>query len=63
MSNTSIHAGIRCKLNGLEDIENDEEVGFALITGDDIDDYGIPAIIKKIRDRVGDSPVYLRLLY
>jgi hypothetical protein len=47
-----------CK--GLEDIENDESVGFELISTDDIDDIGIPAIISQIRQRVGTSPVYLR---
>ena len=77
LSNTSIHAGIRCKLlvsipnilllilppislKGPEDIENDESVGFELISTDDIDDLGIPAIIAQIRQRVGTSPVYLR---
>jgi len=61
LSNTSIHAGIRCKLSGLDDIENDESVGFELISTDDIDDIGIPAIISQIRQRVGKSPVYLSL--
>ncbi|KAE9409137.1 arginase deacetylase [Gymnopus androsaceus JB14] len=61
ISNTSIHAGIRCKLGGEEDLENDEAVGFQLISGDDIDDLGIPEIIRLIRKRIGDSPVYLSL--
>ncbi|KZT74972.1 Arginase/deacetylase [Daedalea quercina L-15889] len=61
MTNTSIHAGIRCKLQGYGDIENDESVGFQLISTDNIDDYGVNAIIKRIRDRIGDSPVYLSL--
>ncbi|KAJ3010957.1 hypothetical protein NUW54_g2324 [Trametes sanguinea] len=61
MTNTSIHAGIRCKLTGMADIDNDASVGFQLISTDDIDDYGVAAIIKRIRDRVGDSPVYLSL--
>ncbi|GAV98757.1 Arginase deacetylase [Lentinula edodes] len=61
ISNTSIHAGIRCKLEGEEDLENDESVGFQLISGDDIDDLGIPEIIRLIRKRIGDSPVYLSL--
>ncbi|EIW64204.1 Arginase/deacetylase [Trametes versicolor FP-101664 SS1] len=61
MTNTSIHAGIRCKLAGIADLENDEAVGFQLISTDDIDDYGVLAIIKRIRERVGDSPVYLSL--
>ncbi|KAH9858070.1 Arginase/deacetylase [Lenzites betulinus] len=61
MTNTSIHAGIRCKLAGMTDLENDASVGFQLISTDDIDDYGVAAVIKRIRDRVGDSPVYLSL--
>jgi len=59
ISNSSIHAGIRCKLGGMIDIEHDQSVGFQLITTDDIDDLGIPAIIRRIRRRVGDNPVYL----
>ena len=42
------------------DLENDEAVGFQLISADDIDDYGVTAVIQRIRERVGDSPVYLR---
>ena len=45
---------------GVGDLENDESVGFQLISTDDIDDYGVAEIIKRIRERVGNSPVYLR---
>ncbi|KAI0931263.1 hypothetical protein AcW1_001285 [Taiwanofungus camphoratus] len=61
MTNTSIHAGIRCKLSGMADIENDQAVGFQLVSTDDIDDFGVAEIIRRIRARVGDSPVYLSL--
>ncbi|KAJ7664935.1 arginase family-domain-containing protein [Mycena rosella] len=61
ITNTSIHAGIRCKLGGVADLENDEAVGFQLVSTDDIDDLGIPEIIRRIRERVGTSPVYLSL--
>ncbi|KAF9245904.1 arginase family-domain-containing protein [Melanogaster broomeanus] len=61
VANSSIHAGIRCKLQGISDIENDESVGFHFITSDDIDDHGVTAIIERIRKRVGDTPVYLSL--
>ena len=44
---------------GLVDLEHDQSVGFELISTDDIDDFGIPEIIQRIRNRVGDSPVYL----
>lgn len=47
-------------LQGVEDIDNDEAVGFQLISTDDIDDYGVNEIIRRIRKRIGDSPVYLR---
>ncbi|KAH7923914.1 Arginase/deacetylase [Leucogyrophana mollusca] len=59
MSNSSIHAGIRNKLQGPELIEHDEAVGFDLIMADDIDDFGTDGLIKQIRERVGNSPVYL----
>jgi len=61
ISNQSIHAGIRCKMDGLADLENDREVGFHLITTDDIDDFGIPEVVHRIRNRVGNTPVYLSL--
>lgn len=47
-------------LKGPEDVEHDAEVGFKLISTDDIDEYGSAEIIKLIRARIGDSPVYLR---
>jgi len=50
-------------LKGVEDLDNDDTVGFQVISTDDIDDLGIPAIIRKIRNRIGDSPVYLRCVY
>ncbi|KAG2119035.1 arginase deacetylase [Suillus discolor] len=59
MSNTSIHAGIRNKLQGPELIEHDEEVGFELIMAEDIDVLGTDEIVKHIRQRIGNSPVYL----
>jgi len=61
ISNSSIHAGIRCKMVGMADIDHDNSVGFQLITTDDIDDLGISEIIRRIRRRVGDNPVYLSL--
>ncbi|KAK6992253.1 arginase deacetylase [Favolaschia claudopus] len=61
LTNTSIHAGIRCKMHALDDIEHDGSVGFQVISTDDIDDYGIRKVIKKIRERIGKNPVYLSL--
>ncbi|KAL5636651.1 hypothetical protein ACGC1H_000567 [Rhizoctonia solani] len=57
----SIHAGIRCKMTGIEDIEHDQDVGFSMITTDDIDELGADGIANKIKKHVGDKPVYLSL--
>ncbi|EUC66483.1 agmatinase [Rhizoctonia solani AG-3 Rhs1AP] len=57
----SIHAGIRCKMTGIEDIEHDQGVGFSMITTDDIDELGADGIADKIKKHVGDKPVYLSL--
>lgn len=59
--NQSIHAGIRTRLGSYDDIEHDSSIGFDIITSDDIDDLGIPAIIANIRARVGTMPVYLSI--
>ncbi|EJD51937.1 Arginase/deacetylase [Auricularia subglabra TFB-10046 SS5] len=61
LTNSSVHAGIRCKFAGIEDLEHDDAMGFALVTTDDIDDLGVEGIIEKIRNRVGSAPVYLSL--
>ncbi|KAJ7443848.1 hypothetical protein FB451DRAFT_1568568 [Mycena latifolia] len=61
MTNTSIHGGIRQKMGGKDMVEHDESVGFAVISTEDIDDYGIQNVIKKIRERVGTGPVYFSL--
>ncbi|KAJ1308970.1 hypothetical protein OPQ81_004653 [Rhizoctonia solani] len=57
----SIHAGIRCKMTGIQDIEHDEDVGFSMITTDDIDELGADGVADRIKKHVGDKPVYLSL--
>ncbi|KDQ15682.1 hypothetical protein BOTBODRAFT_31566 [Botryobasidium botryosum FD-172 SS1] len=61
ISNMSIHAGIRSKVEDYGDLERDASSGFALISTDDIDDIGTDGIIQRIRDRVGSGPVYISL--
>lgn len=40
-------------------MKNDLDVGFIIISAEDIDDIGVNGVIKRIRDRVGNNPVYL----
>jgi len=48
-------------MTGVPDMKNDADMGFEILTTDDIDDIGTAGIVKLIRDRVGDQPVYLSL--
>ncbi|GAA5944685.1 hypothetical protein JCM10213_009185 [Rhodosporidiobolus nylandii] len=61
ISNHSVHAGIRTRLSGFSDLTDDVEVGFKLFTVDDLDELGTDGIIAAIKERVGDTPVYLSL--
>ncbi|KAF7359984.1 Agmatinase [Mycena venus] len=55
------HGAIRTTLSGPEDYYNDDETGFQRIEAREIDVIGTDGIIKKIRDTVGDNPVYLSI--
>ncbi|KAJ7623575.1 agmatinase [Roridomyces roridus] len=55
------HGAIRTTLSGPEDYDNDNESGFHRIEAREIDTIGTDGIIKKIRDTVGDTPVYLSI--
>lgn len=58
--NTSIHAGIRAPvMRRKADLRNDVRCGFDLITARAIDKIGTDGIVSKIKERVGDSNVYI----
>ncbi|KAI9057499.1 agmatinase [Trametes sanguinea] len=56
-----IHGAIRTTLSGPADYTNDDASGFQRIEAREIDTIGTDGIIKKIRDTVGDKPVYLSI--
>jgi len=58
---SSIHGAIRTTLSGPADYANDDQSGFQRIEAREIDTIGTDGIIKKIRDTVGDLPVYLSI--
>ncbi|KAI0051507.1 agmatinase [Auriscalpium vulgare] len=57
----SRHGAIRTTLSGPADYVNDDESGFQRIEAREIDTIGTTGIIKKIRETVGDEPVYLSI--
>lgn len=55
----SIQVGMRGSLYEPEDLEASRELGFDLVTTDEVREVGIPEIISRIRERVGDAKTYL----
>lgn len=46
----------------MTDYEHDAEVGFELISTDDIDELGPKGIAERAKKRVGKLPVYISLV-
>ncbi|MEB3103663.1 agmatinase [Ferviditalea candida] len=55
----SIQIGMRGSLYGREDIDDARELGFEVITMRECRDQGFPEVVRRIRDRVGERPVYV----
>ena len=60
IQNSSIHAGIRAPLKRRKgDLRNDLRCGFDIIKARDIDRIGVDGVVKRIKNRVGKSNVYI----
>ena len=55
----SLHVGIRGPLYSRDDLRDDERLGFAIISSNDLQDEGLPRAIERMLARLGDRPVYL----
>ncbi|KAI0373281.1 Arginase/deacetylase [Pilatotrama ljubarskyi] len=59
--NANIHVGIRGAINSWTDYDEDYEFGWVISHAEDVEDMGWEGVVKKIRDTVGDNPVYITL--
>jgi agmatinase len=57
----SAHVGIRGSLYDAGDLRDDADMGFQIISCTDIDDAGVPAAIERLREQVGDRPLYVSI--
>ena len=57
----SMHVGIRGPLYSRDDLERDAELGFKVVHCDELQSHGVDHVVKRIRDRVGDCPLYLSI--
>jgi agmatinase len=54
-----LHVGIRGPLYSTQDLVDDVDLGFAVVGSVEMDDLGARGVAERIRERVGDRPVYL----
>jgi agmatinase len=57
----SIHLGIRGPLFSSEDLVDDARFGFRIVTAWDVLELGIAGTVARVRERVGDAPVYVSI--
>jgi agmatinase len=57
----SMHVGIRGPLYAKSDLEDDERLGFSIITSEYVEEHGLPAAIDRMRARLGDAPLYISI--
>ena len=56
---SSIHVGIRGPLYDASDLVDDVGFGFATIRATDFDRLGVDEVARRVRERVGDAPLYV----
>ncbi|QTV80654.1 agmatinase [Microbacterium sp. NIBRBAC000506063] len=57
----SCHVGIHGPLYSKQDLEDDARLGFSIVTSEFVDEQGMDAAIRRIRDRIGDRPLYISI--
>lgn len=57
----SIHLGVRGPIYDRIDLKEDADFGFKAIRASDLDRIGIDGAVQQVKDRVGDTPVYLSI--
>ena len=57
----SMHVGIRGPLYSADDLARDAELGFKVIHCDELETHGPAHVAERIRERIGDRPLYLSI--
>ena len=56
-----LHVGTRGPLYTDADLDQDSELGFQVIAAPDVEQLGVPGMVERIAQRVGDRPVYVSI--
>lgn len=57
----SCHVGTRGPLYSKGDLEDDARLGFSIVTSEYVEEAGLDAAIERVRDRIGDRPLYISI--
>ncbi len=57
----SAHVGIRGPLYSKKDLDDDRELGFAIVSTEEVARRGVDEAVDRVRARVGDRPVYVSI--
>jgi agmatinase len=60
-TDAGVHVGIRGPLYGPEDLVADRDLGFTVVSTVEVARDGVDAAVRRIRERVGDRPVYVSI--
>lgn len=55
----SVHVGLRGPLYARSDLTDDDGMGFAQITTEQVSEFGPAAVTERLLERVGDAPLYV----
>ena len=61
LDDASMHIGIRGPLYSTNDLKNDRELGFKTIHCDEFQTNTIDQIVKRIKERIGNNPLYISI--
>lgn len=61
LDHASMHVGIRGPLYSRDDLRRDQDLGFKIVHCDEFEADGIARVVERIRDRIGDHPLYLSI--
>ena len=61
LDSRSMHIGIRGPVYAASDLEEDAELGFRTVTAMEIERIGVEGTVSRIRERVGDAPLYISI--
>jgi len=61
LNENKFHVGLRGSTYSKEDLINDKNLGFYIYPCDYIDNHSIYSMIKEIKDKIGDTKVYISI--